>query len=73
METAGKGIKINPLEISPANKEASKFSSEIAGPRQKSDEKKTWSRMAGSKRKRLVDRFGKRGNVEAKVSDFKKT
>lgn len=73
METAGKGIKTNPLEISPANKEASKFSSEIEGPWQKSDEKKTWSRMDGSKRKRLVDRFGKRGNVEGKVSDFKKT
>lgn len=63
METAGKGIKINPLEISPANKEISKFSSEIKGPRQKSDEKKTGSRRDGAKKGRSMNRFGKRGSV----------
>ena len=59
METAGKGIKINPLEISPANKEISNFRSEIEGSRQKSDEKKTGSRMDGANKGRSVNRYGK--------------
>lgn len=61
MNTAGKGIAVNPLEVSPANLEASVSHIESGGHPEKSAEKTGTSKHVSPRKAKEVDQYEKRG------------
>lgn len=61
MHTAGKGVVVNPLEMSPANLEASKYPNENNGHPERSAEKTGKSKHGSPTKAKEVDQYEKRG------------
>lgn len=72
MEIAGKGVKVNPLEISPANTEANKYTPEIDGHPEKGIDKLTLSKRGSPQKARSVESIKQRLGEEASKSPMQR-
>ena len=68
LEIAGRGVKANPLEISPANTEASKYAPEVDGHPEKGVDKLTFSKRGSPQKARSVESIKQRQEEASKSS-----